>query len=226
MPENNTFLRQVMRRYTTDAPLNNVNPVFIATLLKAFEDRPFCASDFDNFPVELIVEYIQRTHVFYLQAKLPEIEQSIMLLSGLYESHHPILASLHSFLREYSLDLEAHITAEETTLLPYIAIMGRCLNQQKQISEYIVAREKYSVTRFLESHHDTEDELGDIRRTIRLYEPPATNASLYRVLLAQLQTFEEDLCVHAHIEDLVLIPKALQMEAELDARLDKQAGLN
>ena len=86
-------------------------------------------------------------------------------------------------------------------------------------SRFVLARGEYSVDRFLTEHHDTEDELKDIRQTIRLYEPPATNESLYRILLSQLQTFEQDLSVHAHIEEEVLIPKAKALEKNLNTQL-------
>ena len=228
MPENNDFFPQVMQRYAIHPSMSDadVNPQFMAALLRAFEEKPFCAGDFDPFPIELIVDYIKRTHVFYLQKKLPEIEQSILLLSGLYTSHHPILAALQSFFHRYCQDLTTHIQAEETRLLPHIARMHRAANEAGYFSEYIVACQEYSISRFLTDHHDTEDELRDIRDTIRLYEPPNTNASLYRILLTQLQTFEQDLCVHAHIEDEVLIPKALHMESILHDQLNKISKLN
>jgi regulator of cell morphogenesis and NO signaling len=89
----------------------------------------------------------------------------------------------------------------------------------RHFSGFVLARRDYSIDRFLNDHHDTEDELKDIRQTIRLYDPPQTNESLYRILLTQLQAFEQDLCVHANIEEEVLIPKALKMEKELNARL-------
>ncbi|HWK06213.1 MAG TPA: hemerythrin domain-containing protein [Puia sp.] len=228
MPENNDFLPQVMQRYAIAPPMSDsdVNPQFMAALLRAFEEKPFCAGDFGPFSIELIVDYIKRTHVFYLQKKLPEIEQSILLLSGLYTSHHPILTALQSFFHRYCQDLTNHIQAEETKLLPHIALMHRAANEAGHFSEYILACQEYSISRFLSDHHDTEDELRDIRDTIRLYEPPTINASLYRILLAQLQAFEQDLCVHAHIEDEVLIPKALQMESILHDQLNKTAKLN
>ncbi len=228
MPENNDFLPQVMQRYAIHPPMSDtdVNPQFMAALLHAFEEKPFCAGDFAPFPIGLIVDYIKRTHVYYLQKKLPEIEQSILLLSSLYTSHHPILAALQNFFHRYCQELTAHIQAEETKLLPYIALLNRAGNKAGSFSEYIIACQEYSISRFLADHHDTEDELRDIRQTIRLYEPPATNESLYRILLAQLQTFEQDLCIHAQIEDQVLIPKAQQMETVLQDQLMKTAQLN
>jgi regulator of cell morphogenesis and NO signaling len=228
MPENSDFFPQVMQRYAIHPPMSDtdVNPQFMTALLHAFEEKPFCANDFAPFPIGLVVDYIKRTHVYYLQKKLPEIEQSILLLSSLYTSHHPILAALQNFFHRYCQDLTAHIQAEETKLLPYIALLHRAGSDAGSFSEYIITCQEYSISRFLADHHDTEDELRDIRQTIRLYEPPATNESLYRILLAQLQTFEQDLCVHAHIEDEVLIPKAQQMETALQDQLTKTAQLN
>jgi hypothetical protein len=41
-----------------------------------------------------------------------------------------------------------------------------------------------------------------------------------------LQTFEQDLCVHANIEENVLIPKARQMEKELNTRIQAMTPAN
>jgi len=238
MPENSYLLTQVMQRYTIDplteighfhpmqASLGDMNREFITSLLHAFEDKQFNAADFEAYGIELVVDYIQRTHAYYLLKKLPEIEQSILLLSGLYTAGHPILAALQNFFREYCRDLTEHINEEEEKLLPYIVLLRNAVATPLDLSSYILARQQYSIARFLSEHHDTEDELKDIRETIRLYNPPATNESLYRILLSQLETFEQDLHVHAQMEELVLIPKARGMETGLERHLSQAAKAN
>jgi regulator of cell morphogenesis and NO signaling len=216
--ENNDFYPQVMQRYPTQPLQAGETKDFIAALLRVFEEKVFNSKEFDAFPIPLIVDYIQRTHIYYLEKKLPEIEQSIVLLSGHYESQHPILVALQNFFHHYIKDLSEHIQAEETTLLPYLSLLQEAGNNAAGFSRFLL-REEYSIDRFISEHHDTEDELKDIRQTIRLYEPPTTNESLYRILLSQLQTFEQDLCVHAHIEEEVLIPKAQAMERSLHTQL-------
>ena len=220
MPENSAFYPQVIQRYASETSLPDDQQEFIAALLRKCLRRRYLARRISN-PLRLgsIVDYIQRTHVYYFEKKLPEIEQSIGLLSGQYESHHPILAALRSFFHRYVSDLSEHIRTEENQLLPYIGTLRDARKTPAHFSTFIVARRDYSIDRFVSEHHDTEDELADIRQTIRLYEPPQTNESLYRILLTQLQAFEQDLCVHAHIEEEVLIPKALAMEKELNAQL-------
>lgn len=219
MPENSEFYPQVMQRYAQGPSLPGGQMAFISTLIRVFDEKIFSAADFDPFPIEIIVDYIQRTHIFYFEKKLPEIEQSIGLLSDHYESHHPILTALSNFFHRYVNDLSEHIHAEEQLLLPYISVVREAMKTPAHFSAFVLARRDYSINRFLDEHHDTEDELKDIRRTIRLYDPPSTNESLYRILLSQLQAFEQDLRVHAHIEEEVLIPKALAIEKELNAQL-------
>lgn len=226
MADNNTYFPQVMQRYEAYPELQGINQEFLLTLLKAFEDKTFCAADFDAFPLSLILDYIRKTHVYYLHKKLPEIEQSIYLLSGLYNAQHPILLSLQNFFHQYCAELSLHIQKEETLLLPHIDLLDKCPDSFKQCSAYILSMDKYSIASFVEAHEDTEDELRDIRKTIRMYAPPSVNASLYRILLLQLQNFERDLCVHAHIEDEVLIPRALEMERMVQERLAAQARRN
>jgi regulator of cell morphogenesis and NO signaling len=226
MPENSDFYPQVMQRYQTQPPSPGEQTDFILALLRVFDEKVFNARDFDSFPVQLVVDYIQRTHVYYLEKKLPEIEQSILLLSGQYDSQHPILAALRNFFLCYVKDLSEHIQAEESLLLPYINTLCEAGASPLRFSRFLLHRQQYSIERFLSEHHDTEDELKDIRQTIRLYEPPSTNESLYRILLTQLQVFEQDLSVHAHIEEEVLIPKAKKMEQDLDTRLQTLSPLN
>jgi regulator of cell morphogenesis and NO signaling len=219
MPENSDFYPQVMQRYAPAPSLPGDHMEFISTLLRVFEEKIFSATDFHPYPIEIIVDYIQRTHIFYFEKKLPEIEQSILLLSDHYESQHPILTALRNFFHRYVNDLSEHIHAEEHLLLPYIKALREACKTPAHFSTFILARRDYSIDRFRDEHHDTEDELKDIRLTIRLYDPPQTNESLYRILLSQLQAFEQDLCVHAKIEEEVLIPKALAIEKELNAQL-------
>ena len=129
-------------------------------------------------------------------------------------------------LAHHEIDLTTHINEEERLLLPYIVKLNNANLGPYHFSEYIMAGQRYSIAAFLKDHHDTEDELKDIREAIRLYQPPATNESLFRILLTQLETFEQDLHVHALIEEEVLIPKALKLESEVRSRMDAAGKLN
>lgn len=186
-----------------------VDPEFLLALLNVFEDRKaFRPEDFNRFPLRVIVDYVRKTHAYYLNKKLLEIEQSIHLLVSAYPSAHPLLLLLRNFYTDYKGHLIKHIEMEERELLPYITQLELVALGTGKLSGTV----SLSIGQFIQQHHDTEKDLEEVRNTILSYSPPAGNQTLYRILLSQLQVFEKDIAVHALMEDEVLLPRALELE--------------
>lgn len=188
-----------------------VEPEFLMALLSVFEDQQaFRKEAFQKFDLEVIIDYLKKTHLYYQTKKLLEIEQSIHLLVKSYPTAHPILLLLHSFYADYKNHLENHIEMEERELFPYIVRLEKQANGQETISKKPVI----SVQEFINQHHDTEKDLEEVRMAMVNYSPPADNQTLYRILLSQLQVFEKDMAVHALMEDEVVLPRALKLEQD------------
>jgi regulator of cell morphogenesis and NO signaling len=191
-----------------------IQPEFLLALLGVFEDpEGFRPAEFGHFPLAVIVDYLQKTHHYYVNKKLLEIEQSIHLLMDAYPRAHPLLVLLRNFYADYKASLQKHIEIEERELLPYILKMSDGPKQGK----WTMPSEAVSIAEFMHQHHDTEKDLADVRATILHYSPPEGNRTLYRILLSQLQVLEKDLAVHALMEDEVLLPRALELEKKLSA---------
>jgi regulator of cell morphogenesis and NO signaling len=219
---------QILQRYQLPVDRNllysyeelqrtNIDQQFIYALLHTFEDeKTFSENQYQKFSLEIIIDYIRKTHKYYLTKKLCEIEQSIDILLADYSDSHPLLRILNNFFSEYTADLASHINIEERELLPYIDTLLKFEKDEAGTKEYLVATKRYSLKKFVEGHHDTEQDLSNIRNAILNYQPPTTNQTPYRILITQLHAFETDLSVHALIEDRVLIPRALQLEEKLN----------
>jgi len=231
--ETESAINQIMQRYHLTAHGDllysyeelrriNVDRQFIYTLLQTFEDEnSFSEEDYKNHSLEIIIDYVLRTHRYYLNKKLLEIEQSIHILLKDYSDNHPLLSILNDFFAEYTTDLTAHIREEEKYLLPYIKRLLKYEQEQSDAASYFSETKNYSLRNFIDNHKDTEKDLSDVRNTILNYQPPVTNKTPYRILITQLQVFEKDLSVHALIEDRVLIPRALQLEKKLNKLFGK-----
>ncbi len=67
----------------------------------------------------------------------------------------------------------------------------------------------------MEADHE---EAGDIMNQIRIlttdYTSPQDACTTFKVTLAELKEFEEDLHNHVHIENNILFPKAIQYECD------------
>ena len=234
--ESNFLLRQIMYRYKDGVHISytnhgltqlGLNASFIFTLVKAFEDEnEFPEHDLNRFSLNTILDYVHKTHSFYLNRKLPEIEQSISLLSENYAHQHPLLLLLRNFYTKYAAHLQQHILDEDKKLLPYILYLKEAVEKQLDMTYFFMRTKSCSLKKFIVGHLDTEDDLSGIRKVILSYDPPQTNQTPYRILLMQLKAFEKDLRVHALIEDRILIPRAITLEAELAKRFFKLARLN
>jgi regulator of cell morphogenesis and NO signaling len=65
--------------------------------------------------------------------------------------------------------------------------------------------------------HDAEgDRFRRISELTNDYTPPADACGTYKVTFALLKEFEEDLHLHIHIENNIIFPKSIKLEAELD----------
>ncbi|MEP7111117.1 MAG: hypothetical protein ABI760_24180 [Ferruginibacter sp.] len=220
-------INQIMQRYQLPVDRNllysyeelqrsKVDQQFIYALLHTFEDeKTFSEKEYQKFSLEVIIDYIRKTHRYYLTKKLCEIEQSIGILLKDYSGSHPLLHILNNFFSAYTADLTSHISDEERQLLPYINCLLKFEKGETDSEKYIEVTKNYSLKTFVESHHDTEQDLSNVRNAILNYQPPATNQTPYRILITQLHAFEIDLSVHALIEDRVLIPRALLLEEKL-----------
>ncbi|MEK6781938.1 MAG: hypothetical protein AABY93_09535 [Bacteroidota bacterium] len=214
---------QVLQRYNVTQAHNlvytyeelrelGIPPEFLLALLELFEDpQSFKPETFKGFPLRVIVDYLRKTHSYYLSKKLLEIEQSIHLLVNAYPGAHPLLLLLQTFYTDYKSHLIKHIEVEERELLPYIVQLEELVDGNGKIH----TSPMMMVQKFIHQHHDTEKDLEEVRKTILNYSPPISNQTLYRILLSQLEVFEKDMAIHALIEDEVLLPRALEIEKKL-----------
>ncbi len=190
-----------------------IDPEFILALLLVMEDQTtFKKEYFNHFSFTVIVDYLRKTHQYYLNKKMMEIEQNIHLLLHNYPVAHPLLIILDQFYKDYKDHLSNHIQFEEAVLLPYILHLEKV---EAGTENWTGFKADFTLNMFLEQHHDTEEDLQKVREAILHYSPPSGNQSLYRILVSQLQVFEKDLAVHALIEDEVLLPRAIALEKKL-----------
>ena len=67
------------------------------------------------------------------------------------------------------------------------------------------------------AEHDNEGErFRKIEALSNGYAPPEDACNTYRVTLALLKEFEDDLHLHIHLENNILFPKAAEMEKALN----------
>ena len=180
------------------------NPDFVVELLKAYSNKDcFPQTELKAFSIPCLLDYLKKTHCHYLNKLLPQIEQSINQLIKKFGPSYPDLVLLTCIFLKYKNELEEHIGNEETKLFPYIESL---LDAKHYMSS------PYSTRQFIVEHDDDGISFPEIRRIIHDNSPSTALPMPYRIFLIQLELFEQDLLIHAKVEDEVLIPKIILLE--------------
>jgi regulator of cell morphogenesis and NO signaling len=183
---------------------NLLDADFVVEILKTFDDTGyFPKEELLEFPLNYILDYLRKTHQFYLNKKIPEIEQSLQYFKRYFSDGDASQVLLSELFLAYKKNLAGHIRYEEEKLFPYIESL---LKNEVPLN--------YSISKFIAEHHNVEEDLSRIRAVI-VKHSVALDSMPYRIFLHQLNAFQMDLYKHALVEDEVLIPKALALENEV-----------
>jgi regulator of cell morphogenesis and NO signaling len=204
---------------------HKLSPDFVVALLNAFEENvPFEKSHFECFESPVIIDYLQKTHKYYLGKLLPELEQNFYFLVKHFAAHQPYLIQLSSLFIKFRNELTKHIMEEEDRFFPYIKYLEAentydytCFNYYRV--ERILS--SYSAKEFLEKHDEVEATLARVRELVIQHTPAEKISMSYNIFLTQLDLFEQELMRHAVLEEELVMPRALETEEELRQKLMK-----
>lgn len=171
--------------------------------------------DFQSFPLDLLADYIEKTHHRYIETKIPEITPYLNKIVRAHGENHPELAAVEKLFLESAGDLTAHLRKEELMLFPHIRQLVRISLSGGKLPQAKAGTAAAMIAQ-MEHEHDAE---GERFRTISEltgdYTTPDDGCNTYRVTLSLLKEFEEDLHRHIHLENNILFPKSIALEESL-----------
>lgn len=201
-----------------------LNTRLVESLVKAYDDSyEFPYAELNQLSISELVQYIQASHRYYLQKKLPEIEQTAVHVFRKYNDTHPLFAYLCLFFTNYKKKLEAHIRYEEETLFPYIKSLLDVSEPDCSETDILIVLRSFSTSVFIQNHSHIEEELQEVRKIILKHSPENRLPLPYKVFLNQLHYFEIELTKHAMVEDEVLMEKVIRLEAGLLKKVNLSA---
>lgn len=187
----------------------------ISELIEVMEQKTEGDIDFKAFPIDLLADYVEKTHHRYIEQRVPEITPFLSKVARVHGNNHPELIVIEQLFNESAQELAAHVKKEELMLFPYIRKMVKSsLGDGKRPRTALRSASEY--IQQMEEEHDAEGER--FRRIAELtdnYTPPADACKTYIVTFNMLKEFEEDLHRHIHIENNILFPKSVELERQL-----------
>jgi len=197
-----------------------VNPDELLAQIEAIlESKSDSGIDFNSWPIDLLADYIEKTHHRYVAEKTPTLLQFLDKLSKVHGANHPELLEINDLFKGCAGELAQHMKKEELILFPFIKKMV-----DATITDHLIEQPFFQTVEnpieMMKHEHDAEGErFRKIAELSNNYTPPADACNTYKVTFAMLQDFEEDLHKHIHLENNILFPKAIHLEKDFSAQL-------
>jgi len=161
--------------------------------------------------------------VNYIIDKHHEFSRTEMLrLTGLMEKvawkhgeKHPILLELKENFAALTGDLVGHMRKEEMILFPYVQDLVRAKARSLIPLVPVFGTVSHPVKMMQFEHEEAGNILQRMRAMTDNYAVPADACPSFKALYAGLDELEKDLHQHIHLENNVLFPLAIELEASV-----------
>lgn len=189
---------------------NIESDLLIENLNKISSENGTKKTDYDSWPLDLLADYIEKTHHRYVESKIQAIKPLLQKIVSVHGQQHPELAEVEKLFSESADELTVHMKKEELVLFPFIRKMVQHPNEKVAASFGSVSN---PIAMMNQEHNLEGERFRRISSLTDSYTPPADACNTYRVTFALLKEFEEDLHLHIHLENNILFPKSMEMES-------------
>lgn len=184
----------------------------LASIEKA-QAEPGRASNWTKSSLTGLAQYIVETHHAFTTAETARLEALFVKVCASYSSKQPELSLMQKTFSEMANELRMHMMKEENILFPYLAAMERAVLDKKAVPPAMFGSVENPVRTMMKEHDIAGEALRALRAASHGYAAPADACVTYRELYKSLAAFEADLHTHVHLENNILFPRALKMEA-------------
>ena len=163
---------------------------------------------------ELVMHILDKHHVFTKNemARLEPLADKVVAAHG--ENHSELLA-LRDLMRQLFEDLRPHMFKEEQILFPFIITLEKA-RQENRLAPFPPFATVQNPIRMMLMEHDTAgDLLREMRKLSSDYAVPDDACISFKTFYEAIETFEQDLHQHIHLENNLLFPKAVELEAAI-----------
>lgn len=165
---------------------------------------PQVNTNYNDFPMDFMCDYIVNTHHNYVGKSLPILVELAEKVVKKHGERNKELVKIYDLVKLMNTELLLHMQKEEIILFPYIKSL--VINKDVAITKSDI-REPITM---MEMEHES---VGTILEEIKLFSndftPPTNACNSYSLLFHMLKEFNDDLHLHVHLENNILFPKAL-----------------
>jgi regulator of cell morphogenesis and NO signaling len=178
------------------------------------------------YPIDLLIEYLKHMHHIFVKQRLPYLIDIVRACKSEEPVYGQTVKDLNFVFPLFVEDFIRHIYEEEDELFQYVTLLQKAEDGKIEMYSLFKSIDKYRLQEHALEHHMHEDEMAGIRRITNQYDLSNNKDLHIKVIYSELQRFEQELKTHARIENEILYPKALQLEAKVKKLYLEKIPLN
>ncbi|HRP01382.1 MAG TPA: iron-sulfur cluster repair di-iron protein [Candidatus Kapabacteria bacterium] len=171
--------------------------------------------DYNSWSLDILADYIEKKHHHYVESKSREILPFLEKIVRVHGDRHPELREVETLFKETVGEMAKHMKKEELILFPFIKKMVKFDKENTKL-ETAPGRAATSIKAMMDDHTNEGDRFNRISELTNKYTAPEDGCNSYKITLAMLKEFEEDLYLHIHLENNILFPKSVLLEDKLN----------
>ncbi|AEA45164.1 iron-sulfur cluster repair di-iron protein [Fluviicola taffensis] len=194
----------------------NLDSKLVVTDLNSINQVPSeGTTDYKSWPIDLLVDYIEKKHHRYVEEKTQEIKPYLDKICRVHGERHPELFEINEHFTTAAGELALHMKKEELVLFPFVRKMAKAKQENKVPDAPHFGAVENPIQMMMNEHTTEGERFRKIETLSNNYTPPQDACNTYRVTFALLKEFEQDLHLHIHLENNMLFPKAIELEKQL-----------
>ncbi|PNW29740.1 iron-sulfur cluster repair di-iron protein [Formosa algae] len=170
--------------------------------------------DYKSWPLDLLIDYIEKKHHRYVEEKSPIIKQFLDKLCKVHGERHPELFEINDLFTASAGELAQHLKKEELVLFPFVKKLLKTKAANSPLEAPGFGTVKNPIAMMMQEHDNEGVRFRQIASISDNYTPPADACNTYKVTFAMLEEFEQDLHLHIHLENNILFPAAEVLESQ------------
>ena len=176
--------------------------------------QPGASQDWQNQLLADLIGHIISTHHAFVREESTRIESLTTKVVGVHGKNHPELLHVQEIFDALAGELSVHLMKEEQVLFPYVVRKEESVLAGEPAPPAMFGTVVNPVRMMMQEHDGAGDALRSLRSVTSDYKLPDDACISYRTLCQALQGFESDLHQHIHLENNILFPRAVAMEAK------------
>jgi regulator of cell morphogenesis and NO signaling len=170
-------------------------------------------ANWTSAPLSDLTRHIRERHHRYVREAIVRVQTLLEKVGAKHGENHPEITDIQRLFTEVGREMIMHMQKEEQILFPYIDALERATSVHSSVEPPFFQTVVNPIHAMMKEHDAAGELVKQIRKASSDYTAPADACTSYKALYQDLREFEADLHQHVHLENNILFPRAVEMEA-------------